>query len=89
MKKLDVGVKVRYIGGQRNYRCAELYLLIGRTGRIRSRSSVPGMDWDVEMDEGCYDLDTKSAALVPIEDDQSDNLRDDLSSRVEGCQPCS
>ena len=89
MKKLDVGVKVRYIGGQRNYRCAALYLLIGRTGVIRSRSSVPGMDWDVAMDAGCYDLDAQSAALVPIDDNQADGWIDGLGCRTEVPQSCS
>lgn len=46
---------------------------VGRTGVIRARSTVPGMDWSVEMDEGCYDLDAAANALEPIDDDQADN----------------
>lgn len=72
MRKLEVGVRVRYVGQQSRYKNPALYLLIGRTGIIRSRSSVPGMDWVVEMDVGCYDLDAKAMALVPIEDHEAD-----------------
>lgn len=74
MKQLNVGVRVRYIGGQQKYSNAALYLLIGRTGVIAARSTVPGMDWYVEMDEGCYDLDAEAKTLVPIEDhEKADN----------------
>lgn len=72
MKKLGIGVRVRYIGGQRQYKNAALYLLIGRTGVIRSKSTAPGQDWFVEMDEGCYDLEAKANTLEPIEDDERD-----------------
>lgn len=73
MKRLDIGVRVRYVGKQKQYKNAVLYLLIGRTGIIRSRSSIPGYDWSVEMDEGCYDLECQSNALEPIDDEQADN----------------
>ena len=72
MKKLGVGVRVRYIGGQQRYANAVLYLLIGRTGVIAARSTVEGMDWLVEMDEGAYDIDAMASALVPIDDNESD-----------------
>lgn len=73
MKQLKIGVRVRYIGGQGKYNNAALYLLIGRTGVITARSTMPGMDWFVEMDEGCYDLDAAANTLEPIDDDQADN----------------
>ncbi len=73
MKQLNIGVRVRYIGGQPRYNNAALYLLIGRTGVIRSRSTVPGKDWSVEMDEGCYDIDAEARVLEPIDDGQADN----------------
>lgn len=72
IKRLAVGVRVRYIGGQKQYANAALYLLIGRTGIIVARSTVDGMDWLVEMDEGAYDIDAKSCALVPIDAEKSD-----------------
>ena len=59
--------------GQEKYNNAALYLLIGRTGVITARSTTPGMDWSVEMDEGCYDLDAAANTLEPIDDDHADN----------------
>lgn len=73
MKQLKIGDRVRYIGGQAKYNCATLYLLIGRTGVITDRSTRPGTDWHVEMDEGCYDLDAAEKTLEPIDDDEADN----------------
>jgi hypothetical protein len=70
---LNIGVRVRYIGGQPIYNNAILYLLVGRTGVITARSTVPGMDWSVEMDEGCFDLDAQAQTLEPIDDAQADN----------------
>jgi len=77
MKQLKIGVRVRYIGGQAKYNNAALYLLIGRTGVITARSTMPGMDWSVEMNEGCYDLDAAANTLEPIDDDQADNWTED------------
>lgn len=77
MKQLKIGVRVRYIGGQAKYNNAALYLLIGRTGVITARSTMPGMDWSVEMDEGCYDLDAAANTLEPTDDDQADNWTTD------------
>lgn len=65
-------MKVRYVGGQSTYSNPILYLLIGRTGVIQSVSSKKNMDWFVEMDEGCYDIDAQSWSLVPIENNESD-----------------
>lgn len=75
MKKLNIGVRVRYIGGQQKYNNAVLYLLIGRTGVIKSRSTMLGKDWFVEMDEGCYDIDAEANTLEPIDDDQADDWK--------------
>lgn len=72
MKQLEIGVRVRYIGWQAEYNNAVLYLLIWRTGVITARSTVPGMDWFVEMDEGCYDIDVEANTLEPIDDGQED-----------------
>ena len=73
MKKLGIGTRVRYIGGQKQYHDATLYALIGRTGVIRSKSTVPEMDWFVEMDIGFMDLDAKSKALEPIANSEADD----------------
>lgn len=73
MKKLNVGSRVRYIGGQKTYNNAVLYLLIGRTGVIKSKSTMPGMDWYVEMDMGIIDIDAAEKTLEPIDDEQSDS----------------
>ena len=70
---LNIGVRVRYIGGQKRYSNAALYALIGRTGVIRSKSPMPGMDWFVEMDIGAMDLYAKSDALEPITDSEADD----------------
>lgn len=75
MKQLNVGSRVRYIGGQRTYGNATLYLLIGRTGVIKSKSTMPGMDWHVEMDIGIIDLDAVEKTLEPIDDEQSDSWK--------------
>ena len=63
MKQLKIGVRVRYIGGQAKYNNAALYLLIGRTGVITARSTMPGMDWSVEMDEGATTLTQRPIPL--------------------------
>ncbi|TXH17371.1 MAG: hypothetical protein E6R00_04680 [Gammaproteobacteria bacterium] len=73
MRQLNIGGRVRYIGGQQKYSNVALYLLIGRTGVIKSSSTVPGMDWSIEMDEGCFDIDAEAKVLEPIDDDQADN----------------
>ncbi len=78
MKQLKIGVRVRYIGGQTRYGNAALYLLIGRTGVIKARSTLPNMDWSVEMDNGCYDIDAAAKVLEPIDDDQVDESTDEL-----------
>lgn len=75
MKQLKIGIRVRYIGGQAKYNNAALYLLVGRTGVITARSKIPGTDWFVEMDEGCYDLDAAAKTLEPIDDDQADSWK--------------
>ncbi len=72
MKPLGVGVRVRYIGGQKTYNNPVIYAIIGRTGIIRSKSQIPFMDWFVEMDLGMFDIDAQSCALVPIDEDQAD-----------------
>lgn len=68
---MKIGSKVKYIGGQAQYRNPLLLAVIGRTGTIRSVSSIHGFDWDVEMDEGCIDLDAQEIALIEINDDES------------------
>lgn len=73
MKKLGIGTPVRYIGGQKQYHDSALYALIGRTGVIRARSTVPGMDWFVEMDIGVLDLDARSKTLEPITYSEADD----------------
>ncbi len=74
MKPLEIGVRVRYIGGQSRYSNPLLYALIGRTGVITGPSDVSGMDWSVEMDGGCLDLDAVARALEPIGDCEADFL---------------
>ena len=79
MKKLSIGSRVRYIGGQQKYNNAALYLLIGRTGVIKSKSTITGMDWHVVMDFGVFDIDAGEKTLEPIEEDHSDlHLTDKL-----------
>ncbi len=72
MSQLTVGTRVRYIGGQSYYNNPVCLILIGHTGIIRSVSSHPDADWDVEMDEGCFDLDAKSCVLEPIDECDKD-----------------
>lgn len=64
---MNVGTRVRYIGGQKVYHNVTLLLLLGHTGTIKARSSEPGKDWFVEMDVGCFDIDAQASALEPIE----------------------
>ena len=72
MKALKPGVRVRFIGQKRPFRTIVPYLLVNRTGTITRISTVPGMDWEVEMDVGAYDIDAKAEALIPIDDDEAD-----------------
>ncbi len=72
MKILKPGMRVRYIGQKGIPKDIMLLALYGRTGVIRSVSRDPRFDWDVEMDEGAYDLDAKSEALEPIEESDAD-----------------
>lgn len=59
---------MRFVGQPNPFRNVVCLLLVGCTGTIRAPSQVLGMDWYVEMDEGCYDLDAHASALVPLED---------------------
>jgi hypothetical protein len=72
MRQLVPGVRVRFIGQPEPFKNVTCLLLVGRTGVILGPSSVAGMDWEVEMDEGCYDLDAQNSALVPIADKEAD-----------------
>jgi hypothetical protein len=72
MARLAIGVRVRFIGQPHPFQNTVNLLLVGRTGVIRNASSLPGYDWFVEMDEGCYDIDADSRSLVPIGDDEAD-----------------
>lgn len=72
MKTLKPGMRVRYIGQKGIPKQIVLLALYGRTGVIRSVSGDPRFDWDVEMDEGAYDIDAKSEALEPIEENDAD-----------------
>ena len=72
-RKLGPGVRVRFIGQKRPFKNIVLLVLVGRTGVIQSASSLPGLDWFVQMDEGAYDIDASSDALVPIDDEDADN----------------
>lgn len=72
MKTLRPGVRVRFIGQKHPFKNIVSYLLVNRTGTIACASTVPGMDWSVEMDIGAYDIDAKAEALVPIDDDEAD-----------------
>jgi hypothetical protein len=65
---MNIGTRVRYIGGQKVYRNVLLLMLLGHTGTIKARSDEPGKDWFVQMDEGCFDLDAQASALEPIAD---------------------
>ena len=73
MKKLGIGTPVRYIGGLKQYHDSALYALIGRTGVIRARSTVPGMDWFVSMDIGSLDIEANAKVLEPIADSEADD----------------
>ena len=83
MRQLGIGVRVRYIGGQSQYSNPLLYALIGRTGVITGPSDVAGMDWSIEMDGGCLDLDAVARALEPIDDCEADflALEDEIHAR--------
>lgn len=83
MKPLGPGVRVRYLGQKHGYKNVVLMFLVGRTGVIQSRSTVPGMDWFVAMDEGAYDLDAAASALVPIDDDEADCWSAEVSNKAE------
>ena len=71
-KKLDIGVRVRFIGHGQPFENPILYALLNRTGVIDSHSSVSGCDWSVVMDEGYLDLDTASENLERIDDNEKD-----------------
>lgn len=72
MRHLAPGVRVRFIGQPEPFQNVTCLLLVGRTGVIRGPSAVKGMDWEVEMDVGSYDLDAHASTLVPIEDNEAD-----------------
>lgn len=72
MRKLGIGVRVRYIGQAQPFQNPILLILVGRTGIIRDRSTMAGCDWFVEMDEGCIDLDSAAECLIPISDSDAD-----------------
>lgn len=72
MKELAPGVRVRFIGQPEPFRNVICLLLVGRTGVIRGPSAMKGMDWEVEMDVGSYDLDAQASTLIPIADDDAD-----------------
>lgn len=82
-RRLDIGVRVRFIGQRHPFNDVTLLLLVGRTGKIVARSSHPRMDWSVEMDEGCFDLEAHHSPLVPIDDtrdvSRECNARDDVA----------
>ena len=67
-RRLDIGIRVRFIGQRHPFNDVTLLLLVGRTGTIAARSNRPGLDWEVEMDEGCFDLEAHHSALVPLDD---------------------
>lgn len=73
-RELDIGVRVRYIGQKRQFKNIILLLLVNRTGVITGKSTDHGYDWEVSMDEGAYDISAKSEALIPIDDNDADNL---------------
>ncbi len=66
-------MRVRYIGQKHPFSNITLLILVGRTGVIQFRSTEPGCDWFVVMDEGAYDLDAAAQALIPIDDHDADN----------------
>ncbi|MCI2243798.1 hypothetical protein L3067_04145 [Xanthomonas sp. PPL568] len=83
---LQPGVRVRFVGQPQPFRNVVCLLLVGRTGTIRAPSPVPGMDWDVEMDEGCYDIDAHASTLVPLEDQRPHRTTATEESRE--CHAC-
>ena len=72
MKRLQPGVRVRFIGQPEPFKNVTSLLLVGRTGVVRGPSAMNGMDWYVVMDSGCYDIDAHASTLVPIEDNEAD-----------------
>lgn len=74
MRRLGIGVRVRYIGQSWPMSNVLNLLLVGHAGVIRSRSTRDGFDWFVVMDEGCFDLDAKSEALVPLDEQSAPQL---------------
>ena len=72
MRHLAPGVRVRFIGQPEPFKNVTCLLLVGRAGVILGPSSIVGMDWEVEMDDGCYDLDAQASTLVPIDDEEAD-----------------
>lgn len=80
-RELAPGVRVRYIGEKYPFKNPVLLLLVGRTGVIKAPSQIPGLDWDVEMDEGAYSLDAAAEGLIPIDDDEADNWGEETESQ--------
>lgn len=71
-QKLDIGIRVRFIGNGKPFKNPILYALLNRTGVIKSHSNAVGCDWSVNMDEGYLDLDTTAEMLEPIDDNEKD-----------------
>lgn len=79
MKRLQPGVRVRFIGQPKPFNDVMCLLLVGRTGVIRGESATKGMGWwDVEMDIGCYDMDAHESTLLPIDDCDADERVNDV-----------
>lgn len=84
MKRLQPGTRVRVVHQGFPYTDPVALLLVGRTGVIRGRSTLPRMDWDVEMDNGCFDADCSASVLVPIDDHEADQPAAYESEVVDG-----
>lgn len=68
MSRFFVGQRVKFIGQGRPFKNPLTATLVGYTGKIEARSSVPGCDWSVRLDAGIYDIDAAADCLVPIVD---------------------